>query len=150
MVYIDLNMVRAGVMSDLGEWEWCGYSEIQRMPRRYRRIDRERLAQLLGLAEPGQLRKWQQEAVARYGESCREREAAWSESLAVGSESFVREVKQKLGSSAGFRAVEEDTEMFVLREAPGEYKTEPPAEGNKEKKGNVFSFNCEFGDGTGA
>ncbi len=126
MVYIDLNMVRAGVVSDPGEWEWCGYREIQRMPRRYRRIDRERLAELLGLQCARQLPQWQHEAVARFGESCREREPAWSESLAVGSEGFVREVKQKLGPPARFREVEKCAEMFVLREAPGEYVTSRP------------------------
>jgi putative transposase len=29
MVYIDLNMVRAGVVSHPGEWDVCGYSETK-------------------------------------------------------------------------------------------------------------------------
>ncbi len=122
MVYIDLNMTRAGVVSGPSEWKWCGYSEMQRMPQRYRRIDRERLAQLLGLAGVLQLREWQRDALVQFGESCRQREAAWSESLAVGSEGFVREVKQKLGASASFREVEESDGMFVLREAQTGYE----------------------------
>ena len=103
------------------------------MPRRYQRIDRERLAELLGLKCAQQLPQWQHEAVARFGESCREREPAWSESLAVGSEGFVREVKQKLGPPAGFREVEQGADMFVLREAPGEYETGRAGGGRKRK-----------------
>ena len=44
MAYIDLNMVRAGVVADPLEWEWSGCREIQQPPQRYRLIDRERAA----------------------------------------------------------------------------------------------------------
>ena len=146
MVYIDLNMVRAGVVSDPGEWKWCGYGEIDRMPQRYRRIDRERLAWRLGLADARQLREWQRETLDRFAESCREREAAWSESLAVGSECFVREMKQKLGTSAGFREVEDDADVFVLREASMRYETDSAAEGAAVQQSNLVPLNREFED----
>ena len=48
MVYIDLNMVRAGVVSHPGEWPYSGYCEIQSPPRRYAVIDRKVLIELLG------------------------------------------------------------------------------------------------------
>ena len=44
LVYIDLNMVRAGVVQHPSEWDCCGYAEIQEPPLRYAIIDRERLA----------------------------------------------------------------------------------------------------------
>ncbi len=34
MTYIDLNMVRAGVVAHPDQWRWCGYCEIQHPPRR--------------------------------------------------------------------------------------------------------------------
>ena len=49
MVYIDLNMVRAGVVSHPSEWDVCGYREIQRPPQRYAEIDRLALCDLLSI-----------------------------------------------------------------------------------------------------
>ena len=49
MLYIDMNMIRAGVVKRPEEWEWCGYHEIAQPPHRYARIDRNRLALLLDL-----------------------------------------------------------------------------------------------------
>ncbi|NOY79456.1 MAG: transposase, partial [Kiritimatiellaeota bacterium] len=63
MTYIDLNMVRAGAVRHPGEWECCGYCEIQEPPRRYRRIDQEILTRLLELRTVGELRAWQRRTV---------------------------------------------------------------------------------------
>lgn len=35
LVYIDMNMVRAGVVSHPSEWKFCGYNEIQKPKQRY-------------------------------------------------------------------------------------------------------------------
>ena len=42
LVYVDLNMVRAGVVTHPAQWQTCGYHEIQRPPRRFAIIDRRR------------------------------------------------------------------------------------------------------------
>ena len=47
MVYIDLNMVRAGVVKHPADWAWSGYGEIQSPPKRYRVIDQRSLMELL-------------------------------------------------------------------------------------------------------
>ena len=39
IVYIDLNMVRAGVVSHPSEWKHCGYNEIQNPKKKYNIID---------------------------------------------------------------------------------------------------------------
>jgi len=49
MVYIDLNMVRTGVVQHPSQWPFCGYNEIQSPPQRYALIDRQRLTSLLGI-----------------------------------------------------------------------------------------------------
>jgi len=49
MVYIDLNMVRAGVVSHPSEWPFSSYNEIQDPPQRYSLIDRQGLMDLLGI-----------------------------------------------------------------------------------------------------
>jgi len=50
LVYIDRNMVRAGVVAHPGQWKHGGYIEIQQPPQRYALIDLEQLASLCGFA----------------------------------------------------------------------------------------------------
>lgn len=55
VVYVDLNIVRAGAVGHPAEWESGGYREIQAPPRRHRIIDRLALADALrveGRLEP--------------------------------------------------------------------------------------------------
>jgi putative transposase len=47
LIYIDLNMVRAGVVAHPPEWAYGGYNEIQSPRERYALIDYERLRDLL-------------------------------------------------------------------------------------------------------
>lgn len=46
--YIDLNMVRAGVVSHPSQWPFSGYSEIQEPQPKNILIDYEKLMELLG------------------------------------------------------------------------------------------------------
>jgi len=47
LTYMDMNMVRAGVVAHTGDWPHSGYREIQYPPSRYRIIDMEPLMTLL-------------------------------------------------------------------------------------------------------
>ena len=98
IVYIDLNMVRAGVVKHPSEWPHGGYWEIQDPPERYKLIDRKALMQLLAIGDGAQLSllhfTWVKEAL-KMKEKVRERR--WSESVAVGDLSFVEKVKAELG-----------------------------------------------------
>jgi putative transposase len=49
LVYIDLNMVRAGVVAHPAQWEVGGFHEIQQPRARYRIVDRQALAEALGI-----------------------------------------------------------------------------------------------------
>src|SRR5690606_27539157 len=51
LVYIDLNMVRAGVVRHPSQWAHGGYREIQAPPTRYRIIDMDSLVALTGAAD---------------------------------------------------------------------------------------------------
>ena len=57
LVYIDLNMVRAGVVDHPVKWVNSGYHEIQQPPKRYRVID---LPGLFGLCGFSKLADFQQ------------------------------------------------------------------------------------------
>jgi putative transposase len=94
MRYIDLNMVRAGVVDHPIDWPWCGYQEITGHRRRYRILDLDELLRMEGLNDLGDFAEWYgaglNEAI-RAGRS-RFREPHWTESIAVGSEAFVRRI----------------------------------------------------------
>jgi len=51
------------------------------------------------------------------------RDGKWSESIAVGSESFVMTTKEKLGIRAKARKVIGEDGSYVLRESPAPYKS---------------------------
>jgi len=122
LLYIDLNMVRAGAVRHPSEWPFSGYNEIQRPRERYALIDYERLRNLLSFNEMPDLadayRGWIEEANGAEGQL---RDGKWSESIAVGSESFVMMTKEKLGIKAKGREVVGQGESYVLRESPAPY-----------------------------
>jgi putative transposase len=106
VVYIDLNMVRAGVVRHPAEWEVGGYHEIQQERPRYRIVDREALAEALGVEVPGLAaahREWLETALCN-GRRIRERR--WTESVAVGSRTFVEQVRRELRGRGRYRAIE--------------------------------------------
>ena len=121
LVYIDLNMVRAGVVTHPSEWAAAGYHEIQQQRARKRIVDRAALSQLLGIKEEDLARvhgEWIQTRLDR-GELTRE--AHWSAALAVGRRSFVESVQQALGRRGRYRHIEEAGGVFTLREAEAAY-----------------------------
>jgi putative transposase len=121
LVYIDLNMVRAGVVAHPEQWKVSGYHEIQRPRRRYGIVDRRALADAIGV-ELSVLAKthleWV-EAALRHAEL--QRQARWTESVAVGGPEFVAAVQRRLGSSALHREIVQLGNAHVLREEAGVY-----------------------------
>ena len=101
LAYIDLNMVRAGVVKHPMDWEFGGYNEIQHPRQRYTLIDRGMLCRLLGIGEEGLLsetiHKWIDGALST---GLSRRETKWTKSIAVGDQFFVKETKDNLGAKA--------------------------------------------------
>ena len=67
LIYIDLNMVRAGVVSHPVKWVHSGYHEIQDPPERYAVIDQHGLIELCGFAKEDfqqAHRRWVEKALA--------------------------------------------------------------------------------------
>jgi putative transposase len=123
LVYIDTNMVRAGVVDHPSQWPFCGYNEIQEPRRKNVLIDYDRLKNIFGAGSYDQLRKNHQEWVTEYlDESTKNREEEWSRSIAVGGQPFVENVKNLLGIRAKGRYVTKGTEGFQLREEADHYK----------------------------
>ena len=118
MEYIDMNMIRAGVVNHPAEWPFCGYNEIQNPRQRYSLIDYPRLISLLQMKDLCELQ-----------ESCRNRieqsllsrdqsrETKWTEGIAVGSKSFIETTLKKLGIRAkGRKVVGSSNKSYELRE----------------------------------
>jgi putative transposase len=122
LVYIDMNMVRAGVAAHPSCWANSGYIEIQNPLARYGVIDYLALMELLGVNSLTQLQSehngWV-EAELQKNRACRE--PLWSEALAVGSEAYVQGVKQALGVRAKARRMEEQEGLYMVREPSSSY-----------------------------
>ena len=122
LVYIDLNMVRAGAVAHPAQWRQSGYSEMQQPRARYRVVDRAALSALCGFDDAERFqqahRQWVEAALQRDAAT---RDERWSESIAVGSQGFVERVKRELGSRASHRRIVEAGEARALREPVSPY-----------------------------
>ena len=96
MLYIDLNMVRAGVVKHPKDWEHCGYHEVIQPKRKNKLLDRKKLADRLDVDEedlPKQYATWLKEALRKGNLS---RDEIWTTKIAAGSETFIEKVKRRL------------------------------------------------------
>jgi len=146
LVYLDMNMVRAGVVKHPSEWPFSGYNEIQAPRERYAILDYEGLQELLNFRSMDDLanayRRWIEDAVLT---GDRRREGTWTESIAVGSESFVNATKEKLGIKAQGREVIEADGSYALRESSIPYKTILRAENDGVRPQNGYYWNDTVG-----
>ena len=124
LVYIDLNMVRAGVVHHPSEWAYCGYNEIQSPPQRYAVINRKQLITLLGISNSEKFGKtyngWVEDVLKR---GVNIRQDKWTRSIAVGHKEFVEMVKDRLGYKAIGRKISGTEENFELKENVFPYRT---------------------------
>ena len=95
LVYIDLNMVRAGVVSNPSEWDFGGYKEIQKPRRKCVLINYEKLAGLAGFSEYNLFQKTHKELVSdALANDSNARQTEWTESIAVGCKALQKRLKK--------------------------------------------------------
>ena len=125
LCYIELNMVRCGVVEHPRDWEWVGYHEIMGQRRRYRLIDVDRLCWRLRVQTVEEVRR---NLIASLSEKiAREevkREPCWTSSLAVGSLEFVEKVKPLILSRRETEVVPIAENVWALRDAVVAYGRE--------------------------
>jgi putative transposase len=122
LCYIELNMVRCGVVAHPRDWPWVGYQEIMGERRRYRLTDLERLCWRLGAGSLTELQNNLAESLAQRIERDEvKRDPRWTESLAVGSARFVEKINSLIVSRRETEIVETEGNMWLLREAPIAY-----------------------------
>jgi len=124
LVYIDLNMVRAGVVQHPSQWLFGGYTEIQNPPVRKRIIDIERLMKLCGADETEEFQKAHCDWVeSKINNNDLSREAKWSESVAVGDLVYVEYVQEQLKLVARGRESIPIGDAYQLKERVAAYNT---------------------------
>jgi len=117
MIYIDLNMVRAGVVKHPSEWKTSGYDEVIHPPERYALIDQIRLQNILGFFDREIFsRNYSQLVDETIENNSLQRQGAWTESTAVGTEEFISETKRNMASSSIGRTIHKRNGVFELRE----------------------------------
>lgn len=122
MVYIDLNMVRAGVVRHPSEWQVSGYRELQHPPQRYAIIDRAAVASLCGIARVEDLAREHGRWVdGQLRSGPHDRQPEWSDAIAVGGEPFLARVKDELGAKARYRTPRVDNRAAWLEDGQGDY-----------------------------
>ena len=127
LIYIDMNMVRAGVVGHPREWPYCGYDELMRVRvrRRGQLVDTGPLMELMGAKDVHSLHTMRSEWIAlaiRKGQL--QREPIWTESVAVGSEEYLRQIRSELGGKmkmAEMAPLGEASAQSVLRRTRGVY-----------------------------
>ena len=118
MRYIDLNMVRAGVVKDPAEWNWTGYGEIVGLRTRYRVVNIPEILERTGQKDSGQVGRWYGEWVTA---SAGARDPKWTESIAVGRREFVEAISRQAEDRMKLEILETGTGDWLAREPEEPY-----------------------------
>ena len=117
LVYVDMNMVRSGLVKIPDQWPQSGYNEIQQPPKRYALIDIKKLCELCGMQSveefKQQHKQWVEQAIAS---NRLEQEDQWSKSLAVGDRQFVESIKKEMGLLVKYRTTKEVDGCYEVRD----------------------------------
>jgi len=117
MTYIDLNMVRAGVVRHPREWKWCGYDELIGTRKRYTVLSMDKVVELVGGGDREQFARDYAAAL----EDAIDRgdlrpEPYWSESIAVGSKDYVSGIADQIKGRAKIKVKETDGGAWSVHE----------------------------------
>ena len=127
--YVDMNMVRAGVVDHPQDWRWCGYDELTGQRKRYRIIDIDRLLQSLDLPDAASLERLHREGIdAQVERGELSRRPHWTEAVAVGGKEFVAQAEKENTYRRRFTqySVREEGQpgAWVIKEANSSYSVD--------------------------
>lgn len=124
IIYIALNMVRAGQADHPGSWKSCGYHELAGIRERDLIINRERLLSCLGhRGDTGGFVEWYQQTILeKMREGDFSRQSIWTEASAVGDLDWIDALAKQYG--IGRKAIIEMNEAsppLAVREERASY-----------------------------
>lgn len=122
--YVDLNMVRAGVVLHPCDWSWCGYQELVGEKTRYRLLDMDRLLELLGYPNTESFKADYCARIQRaVAEKKLNRNRCWTESIAVGRKAYVTKIAAAIRYERLKPRIEEREDgSWAVWEQPSDYR----------------------------
>ncbi len=118
--YIELNMVRCGVATHPSEWEWSGYGELMGWRKRHQLLDVDKLLWLVRCGSAMEFRAHFNAALNKaLLDHELERQAKWTEAIAVGERAFVEGIEAQIQSRQQMQ-ISQNGGAWVLREEYGE------------------------------
>lgn len=115
LTYIDLNMVRAGVVRHPREWQYSGYYELLNPPKRKQAIDVQALCELVDTRSLAELLSQRNGAIARDLHRTRWN-PLWSTATAVGDKRYLVTFQESLGARGRHKRVQSSTHGDCLME----------------------------------
>lgn len=122
IVYIDLNMVRAGKVMHPSQWRHGGYLEITQPRKRYQIINLDALVECSGFHSMKMFLEWHEGAIIEGLQKSSCREVRWTESVAVGDRDFLNGIVDSLGIRGRFLEIHESEFGLTLEESPLPYR----------------------------
>jgi len=126
--YIDLNMVRAGVVEHPSEWHWCGYNELTGAKQRFGIIQTTEVQKLMGIDRKEMFIEMYKERInGLLKQEHIKREEEWTEAIAVGSHEYIQEIHKtiKYIRQSWYRKARKITEsLSILKDAESTYGLE--------------------------
>lgn len=119
MKYIDLNMVRAGVVNHPEQWEWTGFRELMGLRSRNRLLDVDLLLKRLEIKDIECFRMNYRRSIEEAIENRNlRREDIWTEALGVGSQTYVKALGQQVRNrvAVAFQESNPGTNVWTVRE----------------------------------
>ena len=138
MVYIDLNMVRAGEVSHPEEWSNSGYHESKHPRSRGARIDMASTCRLLGFDSPVSFLKAREHWIDfQLREGKLERQSHWTESIAVGNLDYALRMQRAFAITNPGRRTRPVGDCYAVREHGAAYQAEGSTIGMPENLGEI-------------
>ena len=111
-----------GAVCHPSEWVWSGYQELVGKRERFRLLEIDRLVDLLGLSDRKSLAEIHRQRVVEAIRTGRLiREGIWTESIAVGSEAFLREIASRNKKRKKLRIARTEDGSWYVRENQTRY-----------------------------
>jgi putative transposase len=117
LIYIDLNMVRAGVGAHPSDWKWTAWHELMGLRKRYRVIDFDQLLTLVDIRDMQQFRiEYKASIQVRIDQRSSKRNPKWTESFAVGSRPFITKITATVGGQidSEYEKSKDDENSWIL------------------------------------
>lgn len=122
MVYIDLNMVRAGEVTHPDQWECSGYHETKNPRHRAGRLDHGSICRLLKFDSMKQFIEQRDQWITdKLDAADLKRQSYWTESVAVGDLEYALKMKRALAYSNPGRRARRESGCFAVRESSAMY-----------------------------